>query len=58
MVRDAIGFALRASPTAPGLAMTSATCGLREFAETRAKRAATIEKEQKAPKSRNIPARN
>jgi hypothetical protein len=47
-----------ASPTAPGLAMTSATYDLREFGETRAKGAATIEKEQKAPKSRNIPAKN
>jgi hypothetical protein len=47
-----------ASPTAPGLAMTSATYGLCEFGETRAKGAAAIEKEQKAPESRNIPAKN
>jgi hypothetical protein len=39
-----------ASPTAPGLAMTSATYGLREFGETRAKGAATIEKNRKRPK--------
>jgi hypothetical protein len=37
-----------ASPTAPGFAMISATYGLREFGETRAKGAATIKKEQKA----------